>query len=392
MAVWKTSLNCAFTNLRIWDGVAETYLDADGLLIEDGRIVAVGEAPKDARDMGGLTVIPGLMDAHVHMVLDPDIRLALDQDKVSAEDLEVALRRRAEAMLRAGITTARDLGGGQWQELALRDAIAAGELPGPRLLCSGQPITSPQGHCHFWGGEAVDADAAIDVLRRQVEHRVDLIKVMATGGSLTPKSRPVDPQFDADVLKRIVDEAASHGHVVAAHCHGTAGIRNAVHAGVRTIEHCSWVGEAGWGTDYDAATAALIAEREIWVSPTINAGWKRFLGRPGTGERMRENFRRMRAAGVRLVASTDAGIPNVRHHDLGRALVPFADLAELSNLEALQSATSDAAEALGIDHLTGRIAPGYAADLLFVDGDPLADLEVLASPACVVARGRVVDN
>jgi imidazolonepropionase-like amidohydrolase len=239
-----------FKNVRIWDGTGDALIDADSLTMDAGRIVAVGEppvplAPHETRDMRGATVIPGLIDAHVHMVLDPEIKQALEQDQVTPQRQHAALRERALAMLEAGITTARDLGGGAWLELDLRDAIAAGDTPGPRLVCAGQPITSPQGHCHFWGGEAADLNEALEVLRRQVEHKVDLIKVMATVGTMTPNSRPVDAQFDEATIAGIADEATRCGHHVAAHCHGTAGIKNAVRAGVRTIEHCSWVGSDG---------------------------------------------------------------------------------------------------------------------------------------------------
>ncbi len=382
----------AFANVRIWDGVSAGYLEADSMVVEAGRITRIGGRAPGARDMSGLAVLPGLIDAHVHMVLDPDVGAALDQSRATDADIEQAMRERAGAMLRAGITTARDLGGGKWQELALRDAIGRGEVVGPRLICAGQPVTSPGGHCYFWGGEAANLAEAVEVIDRQARHGVDLIKVMATGGNLTPNSRPADAQYDAGTLTGIVAEARRRGYQVAAHCHGTAGIRNAVAARVRTVEHCSWVGDQGWAADFDEAVATALAEHGIFVSPTVNYGWRRHLDRQGgMADRVRENFRRMREAGVRLIASTDAGIPNVRHEDLGKALPVFAALAGLSNLEVLRSATSDSAEAIGLGGVTGRIAPGFSADLLFVDGDPLADLSALQAPACVVARGRIHD-
>ncbi|NIR98971.1 MAG: amidohydrolase family protein, partial [Gammaproteobacteria bacterium] len=176
------------------------------------------------------------MDAHVHMELNPEDREPPKQTDLGQRPL---MRERAAAMVSAGITTARDLGGGAWLELELRDRINAGEVPGPRLLCAGQPITSPGGHCHFWGGEAADMDAANTVLTRQVAHGVDLIKVMATGGRMTRGSTPLEPQFDLPTLAGIVAAAHDHQLPVAAHCHGTAGIELAAQAGVTTIEHCS---------------------------------------------------------------------------------------------------------------------------------------------------------
>jgi len=386
-----------YTHLRIWDGHGATYRDdVDALRVDDGRIVWVGrtvDARGDAaaRDMSGLTAIPGLIDAHVHMVLDPDVRDPLAQTAPDRAARVAAMERRAAEMVRAGITTARDLGGGEWLELELRDRIARGEALGPRLVCAGQPVTSPGGHCHFWGGIAADVDAAAAVIARQHERNVDLIKVMATGGTMTKGTTPRDAQFDRETLAAIVALARERGYPVAAHCHGTAGIRFAAAAGVDTIEHCSWVGDGGWGVDYDPLVAAELAARDIWVSPTVNLGWKRHQGSGSDHEkRLLANFAAMRAAGVKLAASTDAGIPNVRHADLAKTLPVFAHIAGFTNAEVLKSATSDAARAIGLGTTTGRLAEGYCADVLFVDGDPLADLDCLVAPVQVLARGAAV--
>ena len=377
------------TNIRIWDGLAEDYHEAASVEIEAGRILSLGETGPDSRDMSGLTVLPGLMDAHVHLCLDPAVRSPEDQE-TDPEALLPDMRQRAKAMVRAGITTARDLGGGNWAELTLRDEIEAGQTPGPRLLCAGQPITSVGGHCHFWGGEAANVDAALEVLARQVDKGSDLIKVMATGGSLTPNSTPADAQFDTETIRAIVQASADKGRHVAAHCHGTTGIVNAVNAGVRTVEHCSWVGPNGWGKNYDEVTVAAMAAQGTWVSPTINLGWARFRGNKPLETLRQENLARLRAAGVGLIASTDAGIPGVKHHDLPLALAEFAHFAALSPIETLRTATHDCAVALGIDNVTGRVASGLYADLLVVEGDPLADLAALTGPVEVFARGKPV--
>lgn len=375
----------AYTNIRLWDGVSESYSPFDSIVVEGESIVAIGRG-LPGEDCSGMTVLPGLIDAHVHMVLDPSIASLTDQLMQSDSDIRDKMVHRAEAMVRHGITTARDLGGGNWLELELRDRIDAGEIIGPRLKCAGQPITSVKGHCHFWGGEAADADEAAAVIRRQHGHGVDLIKVMATGGMQTPNSEPKDSQFDASTLAMIVAAANARGYPVAAHCHGTPGIRDAAHAGVLSIEHCSWIGADGKREPYDPEVARDIARRGIWVSPTINAGWARYP-KP-FAQRVRENMRGLKAQGCRLVASTDAGIPNVRHQDLARALPVFAQLAELSPVEVLRSATSECADALGLADVTGVLREGLAADLLFVPGDPLKDLGVLQRPALVVARGK----
>ena len=378
-----------FSRLRIWDGVGDDYLDADSIAVEDGRIAAVGKGWR-GENCDGLTVIPGLIDAHVHMVLDPALKSAMEQVGESDDIIRAKLPARAAAMLRAGITSARDLGGGAWLELELRDRIAAGDLPGPRLVCAGQPITSVGGHCHFWGGEAASVGDAEEVVERQRAAGVDLIKVMATGGNLTPRSRPADAQFDGGEMRAIVAAAARLGFPVAAHCHGTSGIRNAARAGVRTIEHCSWLGADGKRGAYDPSVAREIVGRGIWVSPTVNAGWARFGA--AFADAVTAGFRAMKEQGCRLVASTDAGIPNVRHHDLGRALPVFARLAELSPVQALRAATSDCAAAIGLGGVTGRVAEGFAADLVYFGGDPLSDLGALVNPVRVIAAGRSLDS
>ena len=386
-------MSLGYTNLRIWDGTGDGYRpDADCIVVEDAAIVAVGLAaelaPLRTIDAGGLTALPGLIDAHVHLCLDPALHSADAQLALSDDAIRTAIRRRCHEMLSAGITTARDLGGGRWLELEARDAVRDEDLAGPRLLCAGQPITSPLGHCHFWGGEADSLDAALAVLERQAVRAVDLIKVMATGGTMTPGSRPADAQFDAPTLAGIVAAARRRGYPVAAHCHGTGGIRNAAEAGVATIEHCSWVGAHGWAAHYEPEVARLIAARGVWVSPTVNVGWRRRLGTDETSGRVRANFAAMREAGVGLIASTDAGIPGVYHHQLAEALPIFADIAGLSPAETLRAASSDAAVALGLAGVTGRLAPGLAPDVLLVEGDPLADLGALASPVEVLtARG-----
>ncbi|HKI73782.1 MAG TPA: amidohydrolase family protein, partial [Pseudomonadales bacterium] len=189
------------TNVAIWDGTSEDIVPGlDALEITDGAITRVGSSDElhggDSRDMAGLYVMPGMIDAHVHLCLDPEISNPEDQDKFSDAELLSRMAGRANAMVKAGITTARDLGGGNWLELTIRDQINEGMLTGPRLLCSGQPVTSIMGHCHFWGGEAADTAAAMEVIERQLGHGVDLIKVMATGGNLTKGSQPADAQFD----------------------------------------------------------------------------------------------------------------------------------------------------------------------------------------------------
>jgi imidazolonepropionase-like amidohydrolase len=382
-------MDLELSGLRLWDGVSDSPRPGS-LFVSRGRLAERGAPERERIALEGMVALPGLCDAHVHLALDPARREA-PQDGTS-DSLE-AMAARARAMVAAGITTARDLGGPDFGALLLRDRIARGESLGPRLLCAGQPLTSPQGHCWYWGGEARGPDELRAVVRRQVEAGADWIKVMATGGVLTKGTTPAVSQFEQEELDAAVAEARAHGRATAAHCHGTEGILRAARAGVRTIEHCSFASESGFGAAPDPEVIAEVARAGAWVSPTVNTGFARFFDERGEpskfATRMGEVYRGLRRAGARFVASTDAGIPNVAHHRLSEALPIFARLAGLTPVETLRTASSEAAQALGLERETGRLVPGLAADVLVVDGNPLEDLGALLRPVLVLARGEI---
>jgi len=395
-------LTLAIVGVRVWDGSSDRLSDPCTIRVEGSRIAAIGpvgdgstllEGAEVVEPGPGCVALPGLIDGHVHLTLDPQERDAAAQVARSPEDTAKAAAERAAAMVRAGITTARDLGGGPGHlELTLRDRIASGEVAGPRLLCAGQPLTSPGGHCHFWGGEVEGDDEIRAFVAKQRDAGVDWIKIMATGGVLTKGTRPGEPQFEQARIETACDAARLAGRRIAAHCHATEGIRRAVRAGVDSVEHCSWSGAKGFGSDVDEALASEIGERGTWISPTVNAGWKRFIEDKEGVEteffsNMRRAFEALRGAGARLIVSTDAGIPNVAHDALPRALPIFARFTGLSPVEVLRCATSAAAAALGVDDRTGRLEPGLEADVLVVQGDPLTNLSALERPVLVLARG-----
>ncbi len=373
------------------------------LRIRGGRIHALGQAafdppqPATVVALPGRVVIPGLIDGHVHLELDPQLATPAQQLAVPADERQRAMAARAQAMLAQGITTARDCGGGAWWEHALRRRIDAGDCLGPRLLCCGQPLTIPDGHCAFWGGVATTTSELERVVARQLEAGSDWIKVMATGGVFTPGSRPRDTQFDDAALATIVAAARRGDRPVAAHCHGTAGIAAALRAGVRTIEHASFAGRDGFGSDLDEALMRELAATGTWVSPTVNSGWlRRVSDADGTPtdffRRMSQCLGRQRDHGVRFLASTDAGIPGVFHHELASGLLALQAFAGMRPVDVLRAATADAAEALGVAHETGRIAPGLSADLVVLGADPTLALDALRDPEAVVFRGRWLDG
>ncbi len=372
-----------------------TYLEDGAVLIEGDSITAVGPREEIEEQAGANvprfafdgTVLPGLIDAHVHLAFDggPDPVSTL-QDSTD-EVLFKHMRRRAEQLLHSGVTTARDLGDRGGLALRLAAEINDRRTPGPRIVAAGTPATTMGGHCHFLGGE-VSGEAEIrDLVRRNLAAGAGVIKAMVTGGGLTkdgPKSH--QSQFTAEELTSLVDEAHKAGVPVAAHAHGADGITAPVEAGVDTIEHCTWM--TNGGLDFRPDVVQRIVAQRITVCPAVSPHWE-MLPRFFDKERAAAMFDlvgRMADAGVRLVAGTDAGIQRTGFDGLAPALTFYSDLG-LPNASVIDMATSEAAAALGLGTITGRIAPGYGADLLLVDGDPLADLAALKDVRAVFASG-----
>jgi imidazolonepropionase-like amidohydrolase len=335
-------------------------------------------------DYPGATIMPGLIDSHVHLGFDGGPNpVARMRGETEAQQLVLMLRS-ARQLLGVGVTTARDLGASAYLDVVVRDAIAADLARGPRMVVAGSPITVTGGHCWFMGGEADSDDDLRRMVRTHHKRGADLIKVMATGGFMTSGSAPWYAQFTAVQLAVIVEEAGRVDKPVAAHVHGIEGIRRAVEAGVTTLEHCSFVTETN-ERHFDEALAARIAERKIFVCPTVNVNAP-YVAKL-TGVRVGERVKAMHELGVRIIAGTDAGVDNNPHHQYVGGLEYLVTLGFRPE-QVLAMATTEAAAALGVGAVTGRLAPGYEADLIVVGGDPRADIAVLGQLRRVVARGR----
>jgi imidazolonepropionase-like amidohydrolase len=367
---------------------------ADGAVVLGDRLVSwvgpVAGLPMEygawpRTDYPGGTILPGLIDCHVHLAFDggpdPAARMQAETDKQQL----VLMLRNARDLIGVGVTTARDLGARSFLGVVVRDAIAADLARGPRLVVAGPPVTVTGGHCWFMGGEADSEDDLRRIVRNHHKHGADLIKVMATGGFMTRGSAPWYAQFTTEQLAVIVAEAQRVDMAVAAHAHGLEGIRRAVAAGVTTIEHCSWVTETN-EREFSESIAADMAERGIIVCPTINVNAPYVAEL--TGIMVGENVRRIWEMGVRIIAGTDAGIDNTPHHQYAGGLAAMVSLLGFSPAEVIAMATTEAAAALGLGAVTGRLAPGYEADLIVADGDPLADIAALGRLRRVLARGR----
>lgn len=353
------------------------------VIIDDGVITWAGaeaEIPQsqitpDARwrRLGAVTLLPGLIDAHVHLAFDGGAA-PVDRMRTESEAAQVALMlRNARHLLSVGVTTARDMGAPGYLDVAVRDVIAAGTARGPRLVVSGPPITVTGGHCWFMGGEADSLDDVRRMVRQHHKEGVDVIKVMSSGGNMTPGSAPWHAQFETHLLQVIVTEAHRVGKKVAAHAHAAGAIDRAVQAGVDSLEHCSFQTRSG-AFEVDGTIAQAIVAAGIFVSPTVSFRLPEMLSlMPEVQFPVADLYR----SGARIIAGTDAGIDYVPHHGFVGGLEALAGFG-LPTTEVLRAATTRAAEALGIGEVTGQLSAGYAADIIAVGGDPRQDLAALA--------------
>jgi imidazolonepropionase-like amidohydrolase len=393
---------------RLFDGHSARLVERPVVLVEGGRVVAVETgavaSPAGAVELGlgDVTLLPGLIDVHVHLGFDagpdPVARMRADDDAT----LLLRMAKHARRALRAGVTTLRDLGDRnflgitlrEWYRAELTSALAAppGVEPvmnadlGPEILAAGPPVTVTGGHCHFMNGE-VDGELGVRRgVRERVKRGVDVIKIMATGGNMTPGTNPLAPQFTLAELRAAVEEAHRLGKKLTAHAHGAEGVALAVEAGADGIEHCTF--QVADGIAADQGVIERIAAQGIACAPTIGRPpWHPLP--PQTAARREARMRlieRMHRAGVRLVTGTDAGITGVPHDSATWGVRAFT-AAGLSNVEALRTATSVAAEACGIAERKGRLAPGMDADMFAVGGDPLVDLNALDDVRTVFRAG-----
>ncbi|MFC4114945.1 amidohydrolase family protein [Nonomuraea zeae] len=373
---------------------------ADGEVLIDGdKIVSVGprgsagEAPEIV-ELPGHTLLPGMIDAHVHLGFDDKVDPVTRRSRESDHHLLLRMAENARKLVSAGVTTARDLGARGFLDLALRDAIEDGLAVGPHLLAATRPITITGGHCWYMGGEADDEPAIRRVARENLRAGADCLKVMASGGQMTPGAPPSwVPQYTTGHLRVVVEEAATRGKGVAAHAHAAASIQSAVEAGVTTIEHCTFFTPAGHR--YDAKVADLVAAGGTYVCPTVHGVlWR---SRDVFGPEMIDDWLRtvaaMRDAGVRLIAGTDAGfaVAGVENRTDGYVggLETFAQ-AGFANAEIIEMATVRAADACGVGAVTGSLEAGKRADLIAVEGDPLDRIADLRNLALVLVSGRAV--
>lgn len=362
---------------------------------EDGRIIelrTVQPAPAGVRvvDHGpGTTLLPGLVDGHQHLSWGCTARVmdGIPTDPAAQRAQAVENARRA---LAGGVTTIQDLGDSDYAVVDVRDRHL-GDRRLPRLRASGPPITTPGGHCHFLGGAETRADDVAAGVRRRAERGVDVIKVMVSGGNITPGSLPWESQFDRDTLRGLMRAAGSAGLGVGAHAHGVEAVRACIAAGVDSIEHCTFM-TAG-GVEHDRGLLQQLADTGIVVriTPgTIPGGPPPPPAITGRMEQIVQGLKLLWEVGGRVVLSTDAGIGPGKPHDvMAYAVIQFGN-AIGDAVAALRACTAHAADALGLDSTCGRLAPGRFADLLVVRGNATTDLEALLEVEAVYRDGEQV--
>jgi imidazolonepropionase-like amidohydrolase len=376
------------------------------VLVDGEKVVGVEPLGYDVPDGCEVTsydgtLLPGLIDCHVHLVSDSSPGSLERAGDATDEELDSVIAASLAQQASAGVTTVRDLGDVRYRALVAGERHTRGE---PRVVAAGPPLTIESGHCHYLGGVVSGADAARSAVAEHARRGVDVIKVMASGGMLTSESDVFGVQFSDAELSAVVESAHDVGLRVLAHSHSLAGVRQAVAAGVDGLEHVTCLTAEGPMVPDDLFVE--MAERGITMDPTLGFDPSRMpppeLMPPAMRELL-ERFRltpldlvririaqvaRARECGVRVVSGLDAGAAPVKPHgNLWHAVAQLVH-AGYSSAEALATATSVAAEDCGLGGTTGRLAAAYDADLLVVDGDLVGDLTALSRPVQVIVRGE----
>lgn len=389
-------MKVAYLTKKLFDGKENAYKENVAILVEDGIIKELVDKNKvpveyDVRDLGDQYIVPGLFDCHVHLVWSGSAHPKAVMVNETSEMTAIRTAENARMSLMHGVTTVRDVGGDYKCVLAVRDAIENNEIRGSRVLASGNPLIMTGGHVHEFGLEVDGPHEARKGVRQLMKRDVDLIKIMASGGIYGKSESPGQPQMTVEEMSVIVEEAHLSGRKVAAHAEGIQGIKNAIKAGVDTIEH---------GNLMDKEIAKEMAEKGIFIVPTIATFYykakfpENLEGVPDyvvrkVQEIIEGSYNVIRYAkefGIPIAAGTDDGATCMKHGALFYELELYVHCG-LTPYEALITATSNAAKACGVEKELGTIEPGKKADFIGVANDPLADISSLREVVTVVKDG-----
>lgn len=379
-------MTIAIHHVRLIDGTRALHDNAT-LLVRGTKILAVGPTnevriPQQAVriDGRGLSIIPGLIDCHVHLCLggEPDVIGTLESEQPSYTLLKSATH--AQVTIDAGFTTVRDVGSRDHSIFTLTQAIESGLMPGPRIVGAGRAICMIGGHARFIGQEVEGTEQVRRAVAKEVAAGAGVIKVIASGGVLTPGTSPDEAQMTMEELTAAVDAAHQAGKKVAAHAHGAAGMKNAIHAGVQSIEHATLL---------DDESAVLMKRYGVYMVPTLSALATTAACRPGCGipesalakaksmtKRHQSSFKAAHRSGIAIAMGTDAGTPFNYHGDNAQELERMVALG-MTPMEAIIASTATAARLIGIHDSVGTLTQGMEADLVILKGNPLRRIEVL---------------
>lgn len=383
----------AIRSVRVIDGTGRT-IERATVIIRGAKIAAVGldrdlPLPRGATtiDGRGLTLLPGLIDCHVHFCLgaEPDVVDAIAQETPALTLLKSS--QAARQTLEAGITTVRDVGSRDHSIFTLKRAIETGLVPGPRIVGAGLAICMIGGHARFIGQEVHGTRQVRSAVRAQIAAGAGVIKVIASGGVLTPGTSPDQAQMTVEELQAAVQEAQRAGRKVAAHAHGSSGMKNAIQAGVHSIEHATLM---------DEEAAGLMKEHDVFMVPTLSALATTAACRLGCGvpdsardkakamtKRHTVSFKNALRDGIKIAMGTDAGTPFNFHGENAQELERMVAFG-MSPMQAILAATSAASRLIGIQHQVGTIEQGKLADLLLFEGNPLRHIEQLRDRSRIV--------
>ena len=380
-------------NITIYNGLGERF-EASSLSFDENGINAIGGERKGESliDGGGLYCITGLINLHVHLDSNPFKDFGTRPDHSETETAYHAFLNAMEH-LRAGTTTVRNMGSRFDVDIKLRDCIYQGLMKGPRIFASGIPLTMTGGHGHSMAHEVDGCDEVRKFSRLQIKKGADVIKLFATGGGMTKGVKPGASQLSEEEMRAACEEARKCGKITAAHAQGNDGIKNAIRAGITTVEH---------GVELDDEVIAMMLERGVYLVPTLAAPYNTTkhgvaAGIPEWAVKKnqdaliphRESFTRAKRAGVKIAAGNDAGTPFNAHGDFATELRLMLELG-MEFEEVLHCATYMGAEVLNMTDTLGSLAPGKFADFVLVDGDPKENIENLYKVRQVYVAGKLM--
>ena len=403
---------------RIFDSKGNLSIERGAVLIEDDEIVQVGPE-KDIRipegaiatefNYEGKTILPGLVDCHVHLVGIPDGRAGDETAVESDEVLTLQAAKNARIHLYSGVTTIRDCGAKNKTTFMLKEAVKMGMTPAPRMIICGRPLAIIGGHLSYFGIQATGIDECRANVRQLMKEGADFIKITATGGS-TRTSFPFLPSFNVDELTAIIDETHKFGKHTVAHCASSQGMINVLDAGIDTIVH-GYYKEPNGSYLYRREISERLVKQNVYVNPTLHQGTESYdaliekaKNRPLTDDEQAkvdtfkagrdisiENISRMREDGVNLVCGSDSAWNYYKMGEFQKEILTHVEIG-MSAPEAIRSATIESARSCGVDHIVGTLEQGKQADLLVVDGDPVENITDIFNVVDVFQSGNLVDR